>query len=641
MIPKVYSSDEFEAKFTYSGTDLGAEWSPEKTSFRLWAPTASKAKIRFFKSGTPGADDCFEEIDMTEDVCGTWVAKKSGDLNGVYYTFSVIVDGEEREAADPYARAAGVNGKRSMVINLRSANPEGWENDRGVFFGKSITDAVLYELHVRDLSMDENSGIEHKGKFLGVAETGTKTPFGISTGLDHIKELGATHIHLLPSFDYGSVDESKPEENQYNWGYDPVNFNVPEGSYATDAENGAVRVFEMKQMISELHKNGIGVVMDVVYNHVYNRDEFCINALVPGYFSRTDENGNYSESSGCGNDTASERSMVKKYIVDSVKYWADEYHIDGFRFDLSGILDIATMNEITEEVHPNHPNVIFYCEGWKMPTKVTKKVVELANQYNSEKMPGCSFFSDTIRDFLIGSSFYAAEKGFVTGKIGSPEIFEQCFKGMPSWCKNPTKSINYVSCHDGLTLFDRISTALPKAEFSEKIRRNNLAAAAYILSQGTPLIHAGEEMLRSKTKPDGTFEHNSYKSPDSVNSIKWGSLENPEYRKVFEYYKGLIEFRKAHGVLRLNSAAEVYSHVERAESGGEGVFAFHIWGGTNGETAEAIFVAFNPQNEERELALPEGQWNVCVYGETAGTKTIFTAEGKLEIPPLCAAAMIK
>ena len=291
MNPKVYSSEDFESKYTFSG-DLGSEWSPEKTFFRLWAPTATEAKLRFYKSGNPDEKDLTEEINMTADVCGTWVAEKNGDLNGVYYTFSTVVESKESaEAPDPYAKALGVNGKRSMVINLSETNPEGWENDKGVFYNKNITDAILYELHVRDLSMDESSGITNKGKFLGVAETGTKTPGGISTGLDHIKELGVTHIHFLPSFDYGSVDEAKPEENQFNWGYDPMNFNVPEGSYSTNAAKGEIRISEMKKMVRELHKNGIGVVMDMVYNHVYDRENFCYNVLVPGYFSRIDENG--------------------------------------------------------------------------------------------------------------------------------------------------------------------------------------------------------------------------------------------------------------------------------------------------------------------------------------------------------------
>ena len=641
MNPKVYSSEDFESKYTYSG-DLGFFWSPEKTFFRLWAPTATEVKLRLYKTGDSAAEDLIEEIDMTADVSGTWVAEKNGDLNGVYYTFSTVVEGKESaEVPDPYARALGTNGKRSMVVDLSSTDPKGWENDKGVFYDKNITDAILYELHVRDLSMDESSGIFNKGKFLGISETGTKTPGGISTGLDHIKELGVTHIHFLPSFDYGSVDESKPEENQFNWGYDPMNFNVPEGSYSTAPEKGEVRISEMKKMVQKLHENGIGVVMDMVYNHVFHADEFCVNVLVPGYFSRIDENGVYSDGSGCGNDTASERSMVKKYIVDSVKYWADEYHIDGFRFDLSGLLDIATMNEITEAVHPTHPNVIFYCEGWNMQTKVTKPIVELANQYNSEKMPGCSFFSDTIRDFLIGTAFDAEEKGFITGKELHGSLLGKCFRGMPDWCKNPSKCVNYVSCHDGYTLFDRISVALPKADFSEKIRRSNLAAAVYMLSQGVPLFLAGEEMLRSKTKPDGSFEHNSYKSPDSVNSIKWSNLEKPEYKKAFEYYKGLINFRKAHGALRMKTPGEVYSHVTDVRTGEINVPAFHIWGNVNGETAEAIFIAFNAETEEKEIYLPVGKWSVRIFDETAGTEHLFFAEEKIKIPALSAAVMIK
>lgn len=640
MITKVYSSEEFESEYSFSG-DLGMKWSPEKTFFRLWAPTASKVKINFYKSGNPDANDKTDEIEMTADICGTWVAEKSGDLNGVYYTFSATVDKTEREACDPYAKAVGVNGKRAMVIDLSSTDPEGWKEDRRVFHDKNITDAILYELHVRDLSSEESSGIINKGKFSGIVEEGTKTPGGSSTGLDHIKELGVTHIHFLPIFDYGSVDESRPDGEQFNWGYDPANFNVPEGSYSSDPYNGAVRIREMKEMVKKLHENGIGAVMDVVYNHVYDREKFCLNVLVPGYFSRIDENGVYSEGSGCGNDTASERSMVKKYIVDSVKYWADEYHIDGFRFDLSGLLDIATINKVTEEVNTSHPNMIFYCEGWDMSTKVTKHVVELANQYNSEKMPGCSFFSDTIRDLVAGPNFDAKEKGFATGKIDVEALFEQCFRGMPSWCKNPSKSINYVSCHDGYTLFDRISTACPEADFDEKVRRNKLAAAVYLLSQGVPFMLAGEEMLRSKTRPDGSFEHNSYKSPDFVNGIKWENLDDPEYAKVFEYYKGLIRFRKAHGAIRMRTAGDVYSHITDVRTGAEEVYASHIWGNINGETAEAIFVAFNPENTEKEIYLPVGKWSVRINGETAGDEHLSFAEGKYTLPPLSAAVMIK
>ena len=641
MIPKVYSSEDFEIKYTYSKNDLGATWSPKGTFFRLWAPFAERAKVFLYKSGDIRENSLIEKIDMIPDVNGTWIAEKEGDLNGVYYTFCVSIDGEEKEACDPYAKAVGVNGERAMVIDLSSTDPGGWENDKGVFYDKWITDAVLYEMHVRDISSDGSSGIENKGKFLGVCEGGRKTPGGNSVGMDHIKELGVTHIHFLPSYDYGSVDESMPEKPQFNWGYDPVNFNVPEGSYSTDAKDGAVRIKEMKKMIKTLHDNQLGVVLDVVYNHVYKTEEFCFNVLVPGYFSRTDENGNYSAGSGCGNDTASERSMVKKYIVDSVKYWADEYHIDGFRFDLSGLLDIATLNEITKIVHEEHPNTIFYCEGWMMDTHVTKPVVELAHQYNSGKMPGCSFFSDTVRDALRGRSFGNEGCGFITGEKGSEALLRKCFLGMPDWCKDPSKSVNYVSCHDGYTLFDKISLCVPDADFDEKVKRNNLAAAFYILSQGVPFMQMGEEFLRVKHHPDEKPEHNSYNCPDEMNGIKWSDLDKPEYKKVFEYYKGLISFRKAHGALRMRSAEDVYSHITVIDNTEEGTLAFHIWGNVNGEKSEAIYVLFNANNKEADMRLPVGKWGVCVDGENAGDEILYTAEDRITLAPLSAMVMVK
>ena len=343
-MPIYYSTKAFEALYTYEGDDLGANWSPEQTFFRLWAPTASAVRINLYASGDYRENDLLEQVEMTPDVSGTWVATIQGDLNGTYYTYSVDVDGVTNEACDPYARAVGVNGQRAMVIDLDSTDPEGWENDRDPHYDNTITEAIIYELHVRDLSVDENSGITNKGKFLGLIETGTTTPEGIPTGLDHIKALGVTHIHLLPSYDYGSVDETRLEDNVFNWGYDPVNYNVPEGSYSTDPYNGEVRVKEFKQMVKGLHDNGISVIMDVVYNHVYSGEEFCFNKIVPLFFSRVSTDGQFSAGSGCGNDTASERAMVKKYIVDSVKYWADEYHIDGFRWDLVGLIDTETIN---------------------------------------------------------------------------------------------------------------------------------------------------------------------------------------------------------------------------------------------------------------------------------------------------------
>ena len=370
---EVFSSAEFEAKYTYTGNDLGAVWTPSETKFRLWAPTADAAQVNLFRSGDALVNDRLKDIPMKRAENGTWVATVPGNLNGIYYTFMVRMGTKIAEACDPYARTTGVNGDRAMVIDLSATNPEGWDQDKDPNADINFTDSFIYELHVRDLSIHPSSGIKNKGKFLGVIETGTKTLSGIPTGLDHIKSLGITHLHLLPVYDYGSVDERHLEKPQFNWGYDPVNFNVPEGSYSTDPFNGAVRVKEMKQMVKGLHDNGISVIMDVVYNHVYDAGTFCFNKLVPMYFSRVNH-GVISNGSGCGNDTATERSMVRKYIVDSVCYWADEYHIDGFRFDLVGLMDVQTINEIVTEVHKRHPNVVFYGEGWSMKTDLTKDV---------------------------------------------------------------------------------------------------------------------------------------------------------------------------------------------------------------------------------------------------------------------------
>lgn len=642
VMPSIYSTEAFEKEYTYTGSDLGSTWTKEKTSFRLWAPTADSVKLNLYTSGTKGTDDLIEAIDMKKDVNGTWVAEKEGDLNGTYYTYTVKVNGAENEACDPYARTTGVNGDRAMVIDLSSTNPEGWDSDSDPHAGMTYNDAILYELHVRDLSSDASAGITNVGKFLGLIEAGTKTASGVSTGLDHMKDLGITHLHLLPSYDYGSVDETKLDTPQFNWGYDPVNYNVPEGSYSTDPYKGEVRVKEMKQMVKGLHDNGISVVMDVVYNHVYNSGEFCFNKIVPAYFSRVDENGKYSNGSGCGNDTASERAMVKKYIVDSVKYWADEYHIDGFRFDLVGLLDTETVNAIIEEVHKDHPNVIFYGEGWTMSTTLTKDGYTMATQKNSTQTPGFAFFSDTIRDLLKGSVFSTTEPGYITGKEGLEERLQKCWMGLaPSWCTTPAQSVNYASCHDNNTLYDRITTTLPDAAEADKVKMNNLAAAIYLTAEGIPFMQAGEEMLRTKVKEDGTYDSNSYSSPDSVNSLKWNDLDKEVYKNTYNYYKGLIAFRKNHAALRLNNANDVNSNITVVEGLDPNVVAFNVKGKVNGEVADGIFVIFNANNAQKEVTLPDGEWKVCVNGEKAGTDVIETVTGKATVAPISAMVLVQ
>ena len=638
-MPIWYSTADFEGKYTYSGDDLGAVWTAEETTFRVWAPTAEAVSVCLYASGNEEAEDLIQTVQMVPDVEGTWVVRVEGDLNGTYYTYAVTLGDVVVEACDPYARTTGVNGKRAMVIDLRSTDPVGWDEDKAPHTSGSITDAVIYELHVRDLSSDPSSGITQTGKFLGLIEAGTTNAAGQSTGLDHIKSLGVTHIHLLPSYDYASVDETNPDAS-FNWGYDPVNYNVPEGSYSTDPYHGEVRVKEFKQMVQGLHEQGIGVILDVVYNHVYNAEDFCFNNIVPGYFSRIDQDGVYSNGSICGNDTASERSMVRKYIVDSVKYWADEYHLDGFRFDLLGLIDVQTVNEVIEEVHKTHPHIIFYAEGWNMGTQVTKENVTLATQANSKETPGMAYFSDMIRDAVRGSNSNAGKTGYAAGAGGFAANVADSFLGHPTWAKSPSQVVNYVSCHDGLSLFDRLTMSTSDRTLEERVKMNNLAAAIVMTSQGTPFFQAGEELLRSKPLPEGGYDHNSYKSPDSINSIKWDTLSDPVYQDVVSYYAGLIEFRRNHSALRMTSAEEVSEKITQLGGLDFNVLGFHIAPGANGEE-NALVVLFNPNAEATTVTLPEGTWEIRINGEDSGDTTLASAQGTVEVAPISAMVLVQ
>ena len=632
-----FSSPEFESAYTYTGNDLGATWTKEATAFRLWAPTAKSVKVNLYRSGNPGADDLIKSVTMKADVNGTWTAAVKGDLNGVYYTYTVSRNRRRVEACDPYARTTGVNGQRAMVIDLSSTNPEGWENDRDPHAGIQLTDAVIGELHVRDLSIDPSANIKNAGKYLGVIETGTKTDSGIPTGIDHFKALGITHLHILPMYDYGSVDESHLEIPQFNWGYDPTNFNVPEGSYSSDPFHGEVRVKEVKQMVKGLHDNGISVVMDVVYNHVYEAKDFCFNQIVPDYFSRVDETGVYSNGSFCGNDTASERSMVHKYIVDSVCYWADEYHVDGFRFDLVGLIDTDTINSIIREVHKKHPNVMFYGEGWTMPTIPTKPDVHLTTQPNAAEVPEFAFFSDTIRDALRGSMMDTSLPGFVEGAQVDKHLLHNCFMGMPEWASKPTQSVNYVSCHDNNTLFDRILISVPQAPYDVRVRMNNLAAAFVMTAQGIPFFQAGEEMLRTKPDGKGGVVDNSYASPDSVNAIKWDALNDPVVMKNCNYYRGLLAFRKAHPSLRLTSREAVMDTVTPIHLENPHAVAFGIRG--NGDVP--MIAVFNSGIHSQPVNLPAGKWGICINADQAGTEILETVEGSVSVEAISAMVLVK
>ena len=643
----VYASKRFSHEFTYEGDDLGATWSVDQTAFRLWAPTAEEVSVALYRSGTAGTDDLIKTIPMTKGVNGTWTAVAKGDCNGQYYTYLVKVNGAQTEAVDPYARTTGVNGNRGMILNLASTDPKGWAGDANPNPLKSYTDAVLYELHVRDFSIDENSGISeaNRGKFLGLTEIGTKTANGVTTGLDYLKKLGITHLHLLPIYDYGSVDETRLDIPQFNWGYDPVNYNTPEGSYSTDPYNGDVRVAEMKQMVKALHDNGISVVMDVVYNHVFEAGNFCFNKIVPGYFSRFNPDGSYSNGSGCGNDTASERPMVRKFIVDSIVYWHNQYHIDGFRFDLVGLLDAITINALVDAVHETSPGVIFYGEGWTMNTAVEPGNY-MATQLNATRTPNFAYFSDTIRDLLAGRN--GETLGFVSGLQGKEEPISRCFTATTSWCPAPTQTVNYASCHDNYTLMDKLFITRSDVTSEERIRMNNLAAAIYMTSQGIPFIHAGEEFLREKLDECGKRIENSYNSSDFVNEIRWNLLEKPEIAANVEYYRGLIQFRKAHAALRLSTAQEVAANVSYKWITNE-VVLFDIKGKASvaGEEADGIVVIFNATTNSciidlNAAGIAQGTWEIHVNANAAGTEALAeVTNAEVTVEPVSALILVK
>lgn len=648
---KMQDAEYLDDALKYDGNDLGAVYGKDKTVFKLWAPTASGVRLNLYEKGDGGLP--VETVDMTAGEKGTWFCEKSGDLNGVYYTYSVTVGSQTNETADLYARAAGVNGNRGMVIDLDATNPEGFENDIRPAF-ENATDAVIYEIHVRDLSSDASSGICNVGKFLGFTETGTKNSDGLATGLDHIKDLGVTHIQILPSFDYATVDETKTDTAQFNWGYDPKNYNVPEGSYSTDPCHGEVRVKEMKQMVQALHANGIRVNMDVVFNHTYNIEDSWFQKTVPDYYYRK-AGGSYSNASGCGNETASERAMMRKYIVDSVVYWAREYHIDGFRFDLMAVHDIDTMNAVRAALDEVNPTIMVYGEGWTADNAGIPSS-EQALKRNMAKMEGVGAFSDDIRDAVKGNVFDALDRGFVNGRSGMEERIKFSIAGAvphpqimasqkgnvgKSWAAAPSQSINYVSCHDNLTFWDKL--AISNADDSEEIRikMNKLGIAIVLTSQGVPFFQAGEEMLRSKPsdKSDTGFDENSYISPDSTNSIKWDN--KAKAYDVYEYYKGLIAFRRAHGALRMTKAADIRNNLVFMGGLDANVVAYIISNKPNNETAEKLIVIFNANRNAVNVWLPSGEWDICVNGATAGTAPIGTAAGSVSVDGISAMALVQ
>ena len=592
-------SNDFDNYFSYDG-ELGALYEKEGTLLRVWTPTAKSVEVWIY------ADDSFKgpstKIEMVQKPKGIFEAYLPGDQHGTIYVYKILfLNNRESISVDPYARATTVNGMKSVIADLNRTNPDGW-GERLPAFGLP-EEAIIYELHIRDFSISETSGIVNKGKFLGLTEKNTQNASGRKTGLDYLIDLGITHIQILPMFDYATVDEANLTEPQYNWGYDPLNYNVPEGSYSTDPFDPFNRIFELKQMIRTLHENGLRVIMDVVYNHVYDPKDQALERTVPGYFYRYNADGSLANGTGVGNDTASERHMMRKYIIDSVKYWAKEYHLDGFRFDLMGIHDSVTMNAIREALDKIDPSIIIIGEGWEMSTPLPEDLK--ASQRNAQAMPRIAHFNDSIRIALKGSDFGdEKDRGFISGKNYLEDLLLRNIKGAMhlsshSSYVDPEQVIQYVEAHDNLTLYDKLLRSNPDDSEEVRIKRHTLATSIVLLSQGVPFIHGGQEFLRTKA---GVA--NSYQSPDEINQFEWERVTT--YQESVAYVKGLIALRKSEYLFRLHTHEEIDAHFTML-SENFNIIAFSL---TNSE--KKYIVIFNGNRSDVIFRIQKGKYAILV-----------------------------
>lgn len=614
-----FNGIDFSTYPFYSGDDLGVQYTKNQTKIRVWAPTASQVELRIYRQSHGGEAIRIDQLEKAEN--GTWTIGIQGNLNGYFYTIRVNDGGWLNETPGVDARAVGTNGLRGLIFDTETVNPEGWAEDQRVVC-ENPTEAVIYELHVRDFSISPSSGMKNKGKFLAFTEEGTLSPEGLKTGVDHLKELGITHVHLLPIYDFLTVDEQYPDQN-YNWGYDPQNFNAPEGSYATKTDNTS-RITELKMLVQVLHKAGIGVILDVVYNHTAHTRRSYFNQTVPGYYYRQRTNGTFSNASGCGNEIATERAMVRKYIIDSLYYWANEFHLDGFRFDLMGIYDLDTMNQIRNKMDQISPSILLYGEGWiadKSPLSETWRAVKT----NVTRLFRIAVFNDDFRDGIKGNNFEARSKGFVSGQTIQEEnvkfgIAAGCFhpqivygyveRSKSPWASEPWQCVNYASCHDNYTLFDKLTSSCPDATPDEINRMIMLAGALVLTSQGIPFLHAGIEMARTKFG-----DPNSYKSPDSINQIDWS--RKTEYHNVFEYFKALIKLRKMHPAFRMKSADQIRHHLIFSEDYQPGVASYVLVNHANNDEWRTILVVFNGNLTPVKFELmPHISWRIVARDTT-------------------------
>lgn len=604
-------------------------YTPEQTVFKLNAPV--RPVLRLYNAGTGGK--LVKTVKLRPAGKNLWAATVKGDLKGRFYTF----DMGKGQTPGVFAKAVGVNGARGAVIDLASTNPQGWETDRRPAT-KSPANLVVYEMHHRDFSIDASSGLQHKGKFLALTEPGA---------IAHLKELGVNAIHILPSFDYASVDESHLERPQYNWGYDPLNYNVPEGSYSTDPYTPAVRIREFKQMVQALHKAGIRVILDVVYNHTFDLKGSNFERTYPGYYYRYKADGTPSDGSGCGNETASEQPLMRRFMIESVKYWINEYHIDGFRFDLMGIHDIETMRQIRAEVNKIDPTIFIYGEGWSAGTCAYPQE-KLAMKANMKQLPGIAAFSDEMRDALRGPFSDDSKGGFlarvpgteeslkfgIVGGVAHPQVdMSKVNYSKEVWANEPTQMVAYVSCHDDMCLTDRLRASIPGISTDELVRLDLLAQTAVFTSQGVPFILSGEEMLRDKKGV-----HNSFNAPDSINRLDWNNLK--KYPQVFDYYKGLIRLRKAHPAFRLGKAGLVRDNLRFLSAPAHCVAYCISNRNVPGEEWNNTIVILNAGKEAAKVAVPEGKYTIVAkegviipegMGEMEGSEAFVAPQSALII----------
>ncbi len=613
-------------------------YSKEATAFRLIAPSKAKGvKIHIYNEGAGG--DKVQTVKMKRTATDTWTANVKGDLKGKFYTFQVETAKKTmQETPGVFAKAVGVNGKRAAVIDMAETNPEGWDADKRPLT-KSPTDLVIYELHHRDFSISPTSGLKNKGKFLALTEP---------KAIYYLKTLGVNAIHILPSFDFASVDESQPNVAQYNWGYDPLNYNVPEGSYSTDATKPSVRIKEFKQMVQELHKAGIRVILDVVYNHTFNINESNFTLTYPGYYYRTTKDGKPSDGSGCGNETASEKPLMREFMIESALYWAKEYHIDGFRFDLMGVHDIETMNLIRKALDTVDPNIYIYGEGWsagqcaypteKLATKANAKQLDRIGAFCDDMRDGIRGpFSDDHKSGILGAIANNEEsiKFGIAGCIDHPQIdLNKVNYSKAAWTNSPAQMIAYVSCHDDMCLVDRLKASIPGITTDEIIRLDLLAQTFVFTAQGVPFIYAGEEVLRDKKGV-----HNSYKSPDYINAIDWTYKDR--YPQVFDYYCSLIELRRNHPAFRMADADMVRRHLEFLDAP-QNVVAFRLKDHANGDAWQDIIVIMNGNKTAQKVNIPQGAYTAVCQNQQINLSGITTIEGNsVEVAPQEALIIVK